>query len=84
MVDLEEREMGQIVIDDIDATLIERLAEQAAARQTSVATVAREILLAALDPKRVKLLERMDAIRAMSPSSDIDSTSLIRADRDDR
>ena len=43
---------------------------------------AREALSLFVKPSRAELLAEMDRIRAMSPYSDVDSTLLIREDRD--
>jgi hypothetical protein len=43
---------------------------------------AREALTAYVKPNRAELIKELDRIRAMSPYSDVDSTDLIREDRD--
>lgn len=74
--------MGQIIVRNLDDEIIDLLKSQAAASNRSLEQTVREILAAAAKPDRADLLKRMDALRAMSPPSTVNSTALIRADRD--
>lgn len=74
--------MGQIIVRNLDDTVIERLKARAAAGNTSLEQTVRDILTAAAKRDREELLAKLDAIRAMSPPSTLDSTALIREDRD--
>ncbi len=74
--------MGQIIVRNLDDDVIDRLKAQAAQRNSSLEHTVREILAAAAKPDRADLLKRMDALRSLSPASSIDSTSIIRRDRD--
>ena len=74
--------MGHIVIDNLDDAVVERLTARALATDQSLTQVVREILAAAARPSRDELLRRLDQIRAMSPPSDLDSTAIVRQDRD--
>jgi plasmid stability protein len=78
--------MGCIVVENLDEAVIARLQNLARAGHKSLEQVAHELLTEAARPKPDKeaLLARMDRIRAMSPATDIDSVTLIRADRDAR
>ena len=74
--------MGHIVIENLDDAVVERLTAEAVAADKTLSQVVREILIAATRPSRSELLKRMDAIRTMSPASDLDSTTLVRETRD--
>ena len=74
--------MGHIVIDNLDDAVVERLTARALATDQTLTQVVREILAAVARPSRDELLRRLDQIRAMSPPSDLDSTAIVRQDRD--
>ena len=76
--------MVDILIRNVDKDIARRLKEKAAAKGTSVNETAREALAVYVKPSRKELIEESRRIRAMSPYSDIDSTELIREDRDRR
>jgi plasmid stability protein len=76
--------MVDILIRDVDADTAQRLKEKAARRGSSLSETAREALTAYVKPSRQELVEEARRIRAMSPYSTIDSTALIRKDRDSR
>jgi hypothetical protein len=71
-----------ILVRNIDEQVARRLKQKAAAKGTSLNEFAREALAAAAKPDRAELIEKSRRIRAMSPYSDVDSTVLIREDRD--
>ena len=52
------------------------------AKGASLNETAREALTAFVKPSRAEVIKELDRIRAMSPYSDVDSTDLIREDRD--
>jgi plasmid stability protein len=74
--------MGDILVRKVDDDAIARLKQRAAAEKRSVNELAREAIERAARPSRAELLRRAAEIRAMSPYSDVDSTQLIREDRD--
>ena len=74
--------MVDILVRNVDEEVARRLKEKAAASGTSLNETAREALRSYVRPSKAELLAEMDRIRAMSPYSPIDSTDLIREDRD--
>lgn len=74
--------MVDILVRNLDADVARRLKEKAAAKGTSLNETAREALTAFVKPNRAELIKEARRIRAMSPYSDVDSTDLIREDRD--
>lgn len=76
--------MVDILVRNVDKEIARRLKEKAKATGTSLSETAREALVAYAKPDRAELVKELDRIRAMSPYSDVDSTQLIREDRDSR
>ena len=74
--------MVDILVRNLDKETARRLKEKAKAKGASLSETAREALAAYVKPSREELIKELDRIRSMSPYSDIDSTDLIRADRD--
>ena len=74
--------MVDILVRNLDADVARRLKEKAAAKGASLNETAREALTAFVKPSRAEVIKELDRIRAMSPYSDVDSTDLIREDRD--
>lgn len=74
--------MGQIIVRNLDDAVIARLKARALAQNTSLEQTVRDILSAAAKRDREELLAKLDAIRAKSPPGTLDSTALIREDRD--
>lgn len=74
--------MVDILVRNVDEDVARRLKEKAAASGRSLSDTAQEALRRFVRPSREELLAEMDRIRSMSPYSDIDSTDLIREDRD--
>jgi antitoxin FitA len=74
--------MVDILVRNVDETTAKRLKEKAKAKGASVSETAREALSAYVRPSREELVKELDRIRAMSRPSDVDSTDLIRQDRD--
>jgi plasmid stability protein len=74
--------MVDILVRNLDEDIARRLKEKAAAKGTSLNETAREALTAFVKPSKAELIKELDRIRAMSPYSDVDSTDLIREDRD--
>jgi plasmid stability protein len=76
--------MVDILVRDVDDDTARRLKEKAAEKGASLSETAREALTAYVTPSRQRLIQEARRIRAMSPYSDVDSTALIREDRDSR
>ena len=76
--------MVDILIRNVDEDTARRLKEKAAVKGASLSETAREALVSFVKPSRKELIEEARRIRAMSPYSDVDSTDLIREDRDSR
>ena len=74
--------MGQIIVRNLDDAVIARLKAKAELAGTSLEQTVREILEAATKPSREELWAMIDRMREASPPSDLDSTALIREDRD--
>jgi plasmid stability protein len=74
--------MVDILVRNIDEDLARRLKDKAAASGRSLSETAQEALRQFVKPSRQELIEEARRIRAMSPYSDVDSTDLIREDRD--
>lgn len=74
--------MPDLLVRDIDPDLYDRLRKAADAQGKSLAQTARELLAEKLKPSKAELWAAADRIRAMSPYSAVDSTALIREDRD--
>ena len=74
--------MVDILVRNVDDETARRLKEKAKAKGASVSATAREMLKHAVKPSREELVKELDRIRSMSPHSDVDSTDLIRQDRD--
>ncbi|HZT25396.1 MAG TPA: hypothetical protein VFA57_06800 [Pseudolabrys sp.] len=74
--------MVDILVRNVDEAVAKRLKEKAAAKGQSLSDTAREALSMFVNPSREELVKELDRIRSMSPYSDVDSTRLIREDRD--
>ncbi|MFN3657755.1 MAG: FitA-like ribbon-helix-helix domain-containing protein [Pseudolabrys sp.] len=74
--------MVDILVRNVDEETARRLKEKAKAEGASLSDAARELLKHGLKPSREELVKELDRIRGLSPYSDVDSTDLIRADRD--
>ena len=79
--------MAQVVIRNLDESVVERLKAHAAAEQKSLEQKLRDILTEAARPSRAELLAELDRIRAMTPPHPPGAPlaeDLIREDRDSR
>jgi plasmid stability protein len=74
--------MVDILVRNVDEEIARRLKEKAAASGRSLSDTAQEALRQFVKPIREELIAEARRIRAMSPYSDVDSTDLIREDRD--
>jgi len=77
-----EVDMVDILVRNVEDDVASRLKEKAATAGTSLNEVAREVLRKDVKPSKAEVLAEMDRLRAMSPYSPVDSTALIREDRD--
>jgi plasmid stability protein len=77
--------MGQVIIRKLDDAVIAAHKRRAAARGVSLEQQLRDVLAEAAKPSREELIADLRRIRAMTPKGPrIDSTDLIREDRDSR
>jgi plasmid stability protein len=77
--------MGQVIIRKLDDEVIAAHKRRAAARGVSLEQQLRDVLAEAAKPSREELIADLRRIRAMTPKGPrIDSTDLIREDRDSR
>jgi hypothetical protein len=74
--------MVDILVRNVEAEVACAMKEQASAAGTSLNEIAREAFRRQVRPSKAQLVAEMDRIRAMSPYSPVDSTALIREDRD--
>lgn len=74
--------MVDILVRNLNKDIARRLKERAKAKGASLSETAREAIAAYVKPNREELIKELDRIRSMSPYSEVDSTDLIRADRD--
>ncbi len=74
--------MADILVRNLREETARRLKERAKAKGASLSETVREVLEEATKPSKAELVEEARRIRAMSPYSDVDSTDLIREDRD--
>jgi len=76
--------MGEIIIRNLDDSVIARLEERARDADKSLEDVVRDILNEASRPSREKLWADIDAHRRRLGPIEPDATDLIRQDRDSR
>jgi plasmid stability protein len=74
--------MADILVRNLDEETARRLKEKARAEGKSLGETVREVLAQATKPTKSELVEAAGRIRAMSPYSAVDSTDLIREDRE--
>ncbi len=74
--------MVDILVRNVEDEVARDLKAKAAAEGTSVNEIARQALRKEVRPSKSEVMAEFDRIRAMSPCSPIDSTTLIREDRD--
>ncbi|HZT25397.1 MAG TPA: hypothetical protein VFA57_06805 [Pseudolabrys sp.] len=74
--------MADILVRNLKEETARRLKEKAKAEDKSLGETVRQLLEEATKPSKAELVETARRIRSMSPYSDIDSTDLIREDRD--
>ena len=81
--------MGQVVIRNLDDTVLERLKARAAEQRKSLEQSLRELLTEAARPSRAELLAEVERIRGMTPPRKPgvkypSAEEMIREDRDRR
>ena len=77
--------MGQVIIRKLDDEVIAAHKRRAAARGVSLEQQLRDVLAEAAKPSREEIIADLRRIRAMTPKGPrIDSTDLIREDRDNQ
>ncbi|MBL8226565.1 MAG: hypothetical protein JNM50_14665 [Chromatiales bacterium] len=74
--------MAQVLIRNLDDSVLRSLKERAAAEGKSLEQLLREIVSRAAGPDKARRLELADRIRALTPPGrQPDSTRLLRQDR---
>ena len=77
--------MGQVIVRNLDDAVIAAHKQRARARGVSLEQQLRDVLAEAARPSREDMIADLRRIRAMTPKGPhIDSTELIREDRDSR
>ena len=77
--------MTDVLVPDVEEEVVERLRRRATAKGRPLEDELRDILRAAVKRDRSDMLARLDAVRSMTPPGPpIDSTAMIREDRDNR
>lgn len=77
--------MGQVIVRNLDDAVIAAHRRRAKARGVSLEQQLRDVLAEAARPSREEIVADLRRIRAMTPKGPpIDSTPLIRQDRDSR
>jgi antitoxin FitA len=81
--------MGQVIVRQLDSSVIEAHRRRAKARGVSLEQELRDVLTRAATPRREELVRRLDAIRAMTPRPPPgtcvpSAQELVREDRDSR
>jgi antitoxin FitA len=80
--DSEEAAVAQLLVRQVDDSIMESLKRKAAARGTSLEGYAREVLADAAKETRAELVARLRARLAEQPRQTSDSTALLRQFRD--
>jgi antitoxin FitA len=77
--------MTDVLVRDVEEDVVRRLRRRADANGRALEEELREILRSAARRDRSELLARLDEVRRMTPPGPpIDSTAMIREDRDSR
>ena len=81
--------MGQVIIRNIEHSVLERLKARAAAQRKSLEQSLRDLLTEAAKPSRAELIADLERIRAMTPPAKPGTTfptaeEMVRQDRDTR
>jgi plasmid stability protein len=77
--------MTDVLVPDLEDEVVERLRRRAIAKGRPLEEELRDILRAEARRDRSELLARLDEVRSMTPAGPpIDSTAMIREDRDSR
>jgi plasmid stability protein len=74
--------MVDILVRNVEDEVARDLKAKAAAQGTSVNEIARQALRNEVRPSKAEVMAELDGVRAMSRYSPVDSTTLIREDRD--
>ena len=74
--------MGQILVRNLDDSVITQLKSRAARNGKSLEQTVREIIAEAVRPSKEEAWAEIDRIRAMSKKSNVNSVTLIREFRD--
>ena len=74
--------MVDILVRNVEDEVARDLKAKAAAQGTSVNEIARQALRNEVRPSKAEVMAELDRVRGMSRYSPVDSTTLIRQDRD--
>jgi antitoxin FitA len=76
--------MGQILVRNLEDSIIERLKVRALKADKSLEQAVRDILAEAAKPSKDELWAEIDRLRESAGRVSLDATDLIRQDRDSR
>jgi antitoxin FitA len=76
--------MGQILVRNLEDSVIERLKVRALKADKSLEQTVRDILTEAAKPSRAEILAEMDRLREQIGPVALDATDIVREDRDSR
>ncbi|MGO9485030.1 MAG: FitA-like ribbon-helix-helix domain-containing protein [Rhodomicrobium sp.] len=76
--------MGQILVRNLEDTVIERLKARALMADKSLEQSVRDILIEAAKPSKEEVWAEIDRLRESIGPVTLDATDLIREDRDSR
>ncbi len=76
--------MGQILVRNLEDSVIERLKARALKADKSLEQAVRDILAEAAKPSKDELWAEIDRLRESAGRVSLDATDLIRQDRDSR
>jgi len=77
--------VGQVIVRNLDDAVIAAHKQRAKSRGVSLEQQLRDVLAEGAKPSRAEIIADLRRIRAMTPKGPrIDSTELIREDRDSR
>jgi antitoxin FitA len=79
---MERRSMGQILVRNLDDSVIERLKQRALKADKSLEQTVRDLLTEAAKPSKEELWAEIDRLRESAGPVTLDATDLIREDRD--
>ncbi|MGO9547596.1 MAG: FitA-like ribbon-helix-helix domain-containing protein [Rhodomicrobium sp.] len=76
--------MGQILVRNLEDSVIERLKARALKSDKSLEQSVRDILIEAVKPSKEEIWAEIDRLRESTGRVTLDATDIIRQDRDSR